>query len=97
MIEDPNQRAAYDKAISLDANYVRNKRFRLMFLRGEEYDTKKAAMRILSHFRIKSEFFSETLLARDIKLKDLSDDDREALYAGSFQFLGVRDVKLSVP
>lgn len=64
-------RTAYDKAVFLSPHYVKDQDFRLMFLRCEKYDIKKAAVRIIKHFEIKLELFGYQCLGRDITYDDL--------------------------
>ena len=52
-------RDAYDHAMYLSPEYVTNRQFRLLFLRGENYDVMNAAKRMLLHFHIKKELFGK--------------------------------------
>ena len=78
---------AYDLACQMDINYVQDQSFRIMFLRGAEFDVPLAAKRIRTHFEWKLDLFGSTKLCHDITLHDLNDDDMIALQAGSFLFL----------
>ena len=40
-------REAYNLALAMNPNYVRDPKFRLAFLRADSFDPKKAALRIL--------------------------------------------------
>ena len=87
-IED---RVAYDKALYIAPNYVRDRKFRLQFLRAAEFNAKAAAKRIVSHFEEKEKLFDEDALGRDIVMSDLSEDDMLSLNSGFMQILPVRD------
>lgn len=49
------KRSLYDKALFLSPRKVNSKKFRLMFLRSEQYDPVKAATRLVKHFQYKVE------------------------------------------
>ena len=86
------KKSEYEKAKYLNESYVTSEKFRLMFLRSENFDTKLAAKKIAEHFRIKKELFgSGEILARDVRLSDMSDDDMESLESGALQVLPTRD------
>ena len=59
---DNNEVDAYDMAVSMDANYVHDPKFLLMFLRADNYSIPKAIWRIKHHFRIKLELFGKEML-----------------------------------
>jgi len=82
---------AYETAKSIDPTYVSNNDFRLQFLRAERFDVKKAASRLVLHFRIKHELFGREKLCKNITQDDLDDDDIDALYDGYQQILPLRD------
>lgn len=85
-------RQAYDRAITLNPSYVQDRRFRLKFLRDESYDPKAAAETLVLHFVVKHRLFgSGEILARDVKLSDLSTWDRGLLELGFTQILLSRD------
>ena len=86
-------RSAFDQAMSLNADYVQGKPFRLLFLRADEYDSSKAARRMMKHFQNKLELFGEEKLTKTITYDDLNKEDKAALHCGSFQFLEEPDVK----
>lgn len=91
-IQQISERNAYDMAIEMSPEYVQNARFRLMFLRACQGDTKKAAKRITRHFSTKLNLFGVDKLVKDIELSDLDEYDREALESGGFQVLPKRDL-----
>jgi hypothetical protein len=82
---------AYNRALYMSPNYVRNDKFLLLFLRGELFNVQAAAHLIVLHFEEKQRLFGADLLGQDILLADLSDADRKELEKGYFQILPVRD------
>ena len=62
---------AYNLALSIDATYVLNKEFQLMFLRADQFDTKLAALRLVKHFHLKLQLFGKDKLCRPIVQDDL--------------------------
>ena len=54
-------RDAFNLAVSLNANYVYNPRFLLMFLRSEHYNINNSMTRLYKHFEMKLELFGEEL------------------------------------
>jgi hypothetical protein len=82
---------AYDRALYMSPDYVRNDKFRLLFLRGELFNVPAAAKLIVLHFEEKLRLFGADLLGQDILLADLSDADRKELEKGYVQILPVRD------
>ena len=84
-------RIAYDKAKLMSEEYVMDEAFRISFLRAEEFDADKAALRMCRHFETKSNLFGDDKLVRTITQADLPDDARQFLQEGSIQLLGSRD------
>jgi hypothetical protein len=83
---------AYEHAKYLNTEYVSDPAFRIMFLRSENFDPKKAAKKMISHFQIKRELFgSGDVLGREVRLSDLTEDDMESLESGFIQVLPTRD------
>ena len=82
---------AYNAAKNMDQDYVENRDFRLLFLRADRFNAKKAALRMARHFQAKSDLFGRDKIARDIVQSDLEKEDLECLYAGYEQFLPARD------
>jgi len=81
----------YELAESLCPSHVTNRDFRLMFLRGNRYDTKAASKQILKFLKMKEQLFGQEKLGKDITLEDLSEDDRVCFSNGSFQILSTTD------
>ncbi|KAL3935574.1 MAG: hypothetical protein SGBAC_008938, partial [Bacillariaceae sp.] len=86
----PDKRA-YNIAERLVPKYVRDRDFRLAFIRCDKFDCQKAALRIVRHFQMKLELFGEDKLAMDITQDDLDKDDMDALYSGVGRLLNAFD------
>jgi len=73
--------------------YVNDRNFRLMFLRCELFDARKAAMRLVKHlnFVLKVFYDKKELLGRPVRLNDLSPSSMKLLRSGCLQLLPVRD------
>jgi len=73
--------------------YVNDRRFRLMFLRCELFDVKRAAIRLVRYLDFVIEIFDnkKELLARPIRLSDLNPTSMKLLRSGCLQLLPVRD------
>jgi hypothetical protein len=86
---------AYREAYRQNPTYVES--LKVTFLRAEDFHPRAAAVRMLSYFTMKRDLFVTSgrcpvsVLARDVRHDDLSDDDREALAAGGMQLLPVAD------
>jgi hypothetical protein len=77
----------FSLAQKVSPDYTDSRSFRLMFLRSTDFDVKAAAARIVGHFHGKRELFGPELLARDIQLSDLDEDELETLASGGMNFL----------
>lgn len=82
---------AYERALFLSPRYVTDKAFRLMFLRADEFDERKAAARIVKYFDNKRMLFGEEKLVKKLTLDDLTPDDLEEVMSGFFQQLAEKD------
>eukprot|EP00934_Nitzschia_sp_Nitz4_P002787 Nitzschia sp. Nitz4//scaffold376_size14603//12927//14524//NITZ4_008923-RA/size14603-augustus-gene-0.15-mRNA-1//1//CDS//3329549667//2777//frame0 len=90
---DAEAKQAYLLAISKNEEYVRSRRFRLIFLRYSNFDVKAAAKKIQQHFEVKRELFGDgDILARDVRQSDLSEADKLFLDAGKFRILPIPDL-----
>jgi hypothetical protein len=85
------QSAAYRAAESQSREYVEQRKLRLMFLRADNFDAKRAAHRLVYHFEKKLELFGIEKLAKDITLDGMSASDLECIENGHIQHLPVRD------
>jgi hypothetical protein len=84
--------SAYNLAMSLNARYVTDEKFRLIFLRSCDFDVDRAAKRMAMHFEKKLELFGTNRLCQTITQQDLTVDDHECLQSGQSQLLPYRDV-----
>jgi hypothetical protein len=82
---------AYEVAKSLDEDYICGREFRLMFLRAETFDSKKAATRLVGFLEEKLKLFGLKPLARELVQSDLNQDDRSVLELGFCSLLPLRD------
>mmetsp|Transcript_4294 Transcript_4294/g.10029 ORF Transcript_4294/g.10029 Transcript_4294/m.10029 type:complete len:347 (+) Transcript_4294:57-1097(+) len=80
--------SVYEMAESIDAAYVNDKAFRVMFLRANEYDAKSTADQMFRFFDLKNQLFGTDKLVKDITIEDLDDDDIACLKAGWIQLAG---------
>jgi hypothetical protein len=85
------QTSAYETALFLAPRLVMDREFRLMFLRAESFDPKKALHRMVKYFESKLELFGFDKLVKTITQEDLHEDAKEALRVGMFQPLPAKD------
>eukprot|EP00980_Cylindrotheca_fusiformis_P018162 scaffold5882_cov100-Cylindrotheca_fusiformis.AAC.3 len=83
--------SVYAIAEMMGSSYVRNRDFRLSFLRSNQYNAKSAARQMLNFFSLKLWLFGKEKLAKDIAFSDLDDDDKQYLQSGSMQILPMTD------
>ena len=74
-----------------DGTYFNTAEFRLMFLRCERFDSKKAAKRLCLYADLMVEAYGDFALGRPPRLSDLDDDDMERFKRGSSMFFPGRD------
>ncbi|CAJ1932760.1 unnamed protein product [Cylindrotheca closterium] len=79
---------AYETAERLESSFVNDRKFQLMFLRGNEYNTKAAADQVIRFLEMKQRLFGKEKLTKQITLKDLDEDDRDFLKTGTIQLIG---------
>ena len=76
----------------LGANvYVNKPSFRLKFLRAEDFDPQKAAIRLMKYLNLVLKLFGAFALTRPIKLTDFKRNEIKVLQAGWMQALPFRD------
>jgi hypothetical protein len=85
------QRELYEQAERISKAYVTDRKFRLMFLRAEYHDPRKAAVRLVRFLEEKVRFFGPETLARNLYLSDLDDGDLAFLKSGILQLIPARD------
>lgn len=78
----------YEKAETMNPAYVSARAFRIMFLRGNRYDTKASADQMLKFFAQKEKLFGTEKLVKDITLNDFDEDDMAAMNTGAIQLAG---------
>jgi hypothetical protein len=88
----PNKEA-YDAAMVLSPDFVRNRTFRVRFLRSVQYNIRAAAQRFVTFFDAKLELFGVDQLARTIVQDDLDFDDRACLNSGYCSVLPMKDAQ----
>lgn len=81
---------AYRIAKSCSPQFVSDSKFRLGFLRRENYNTQKAAQRLIRYFDFKMSLFGIDQLCQDITYGDLG-SDTDTLRNGFCQLLPERD------
>mmetsp|Transcript_36616 Transcript_36616/g.88744 ORF Transcript_36616/g.88744 Transcript_36616/m.88744 type:complete len:336 (-) Transcript_36616:842-1849(-) len=84
-------RAAYNKAVFLNPDYVNSDNFILMFLRSSKFDPKTTASKIVDHFKYKLELFGYDNLGKELMYEDLDEGTKNALASGAVQVLPQRD------
>ena len=86
-----DMREAYDLAESINTEYVNSPTFRLCFLRGERFDARQAALKVVKYFEAKKELFGVSKITKHITQEDLDKNDLEELFSGRFQILPIKD------
>ena len=77
---------------STTLQYLASPRFRLQFLRADNFDIEKVAMRMVNYILYVKDMFGVRCLGRPLVLDDLDKEDIAAVKGGVFQFLPSRDV-----
>ena len=76
------KRKAYNRAVFLKPSLEKDEKFKLMFLRTDLYDSKKAAHRMVNFFEMKREVFGDEKLVKRITLSDLSEEELDLFRSG---------------
>ena len=84
-VQKIRKKPAYDRAVFLNPSYVKDRDFRLMFLRVENFEARKAAHRIIAYFETKLELFGVGRLAKPLTFDDLDKDSQDYMMAGPVQ------------
>ncbi|CAJ1935472.1 unnamed protein product [Cylindrotheca closterium] len=74
----------YELAHNQNRLYVEDISFRLIFLRANFYNAKKAVHQMLSFLHKKAAYFGADKLARDITLEDLNEEEIKAILSGPY-------------
>jgi hypothetical protein len=91
-IEKIPQKEAYAQVLFMNESYVKDRNFKLLFLRALEFNATAAADMVVQHFEIKRQLFGDgEVLAREIHQSDLTPREHEILKQGISQVLPVRD------
>ncbi len=87
------ERAAWDRCQRLFGNttYLNSEETRIMFLRCDLFDWKKAAIRLCDYAEVVFESFGDLALQRRPYITDLNDLELRVLEAGGYQILPGRD------
>lgn len=86
-----NDKSAYELAQAQNYEYISSVKIRLKFLRADNFNPRLAAQRLINFFARKLHLFGPEYLTRDIRLDDLSDDDKKSIESGLVQLLPLRD------
>ena len=87
-IDRISPKKAYEMAVSIGSeqkSYIESRKFRLLFLRCENFDTLKAAKRLIMYHERILEYFGPQVLGRPLCYTDLDKDSQEFLKSGIFQ------------
>jgi hypothetical protein len=82
---------AYDEALRRFPDYIKGKKFLIMFLRTDHFDSKRAANRLVNFLENKRKLFGIETLGRPLQYRDLDEDTRNAFQTGVYQWLPARD------
>jgi hypothetical protein len=92
VLDTTRHNTAYDLALRTNPDFVTNQKFRLAFLRTDQFNADKAVNRWIRHFEAKLDLFGEALLCKHIEQDDLDQETLKCLYSGWQQDLPLRDV-----
>ena len=69
-----------------------NNKFKLWFLRADNYNANLASRRLAAYYSMKQELFGESNLAKDITLDDISTEEIKVAYeSGAIGILPIKD------
>ena len=74
---------AYQEACHKSLSYVRDTKFRMMFLRADEFNPSKAAQRMITFFDEKKKLFGVDKLTKRISLDDVYENAEDKLFMES--------------
>jgi hypothetical protein len=86
-----SRRLQQEQEHELNISYVNSIEFRVMYLRSELFDVKKAARRIVESLDFLLEHFGEYALKRKIKLSDFTKKELKIMRKGFIQLMPSRD------
>jgi hypothetical protein len=90
-IDNIAEKDAYNAAVLMGSRYVFHRTFRLKFVRAEQYDLPRAAVRMINYLDFARELYGPAVLTRPIRWSDLSDNAQSIVVDGSMQVLPERD------
>jgi hypothetical protein len=77
-----SKRRDWDRATFLKPSLLKDSKFKLMFLRTDNYDGRQAAERLARFFVLKRDLFGEDKLVKNMTLDDLEEEDMTLLGSG---------------
>jgi len=77
------KRKELDRAFFLKPSIQKDWKFKLLFLRADQYNARQAAERMAKYFAHKLTLFGEDKLVKEITLDDLDQNDIEVLHKGA--------------
>ena len=86
-IPSDERKEAFERAQLICPDYVNGSEFRLMFLRSTRFDAILAAQKIVDYWHRKVELFGPEKSFRKLSIRDMNEEDEEALNRGGFQAL----------
>ena len=81
------KRLALERAIFLKPHLLKDTKFKLMFLRADYYDPRKAALRLAEFFDNKRQLFGDHRLVKPIRLEDLTEEEIRLFRTGFYMML----------
>ena len=82
---------AYNEAVRLQSQYIFDKDFRSKFIRTEQYDPRKAAIRMVRFLDFTKELYGPQILFRPICLCDFNPTAIQLMKTGNIQLPRARD------
>jgi hypothetical protein len=86
-----DSKPAYDQAKQQDPEFVSNRDFLLKFLRADNFDSPKAAQRMIKYLDAKLVIFGPVRLTKKITLNDFTKEDMIVALSGLGSILRLRD------
>jgi hypothetical protein len=85
------QRKSFNRALFLWPKLETDTKFKLMFLRADNYDSEKAASRMAKYYDQKRVLFGEEKLVKKITMDDLNPEGQEVFTSGFMVTLPLKD------
>jgi DNA polymerase III delta prime subunit len=90
-IEDKNAYNMAWRASKDSREYVKSRKFQLMFLRSDNFCIEKDAIRLVAFMEGMLEYYGKDVLGRPLFYDDLDPDSQEYLKSGVYQLMQARD------